>query len=107
MKKNLPEKLEGYSQLLDDVKSILKRGLYKAYQAVDNLKVQTYWQIGERIVREELKYKERADYGRYILKQLAGDLRVNRSDLFSMVQFYRIYPIVHALSGQFPIFNDY
>ncbi|MBT5022661.1 DUF1016 domain-containing protein, partial [Candidatus Woesearchaeota archaeon] len=42
---------------------MLNKGLYKAYKAVDNLKVQTYWQIGERIVREELKYEDRAGYG--------------------------------------------
>lgn len=65
-KENIEEKrleLEGYNQLLVDVKSILQRGLSKAYKAVDNLKVQTYWQIGDRIVREEFVHKERADYG--------------------------------------------
>ncbi|NOQ55723.1 MAG: hypothetical protein GQ477_02850 [Nanohaloarchaea archaeon] len=44
-----------------DIYSILYQGLSKAYKAVDNLKVQTYWQIGERIAREELKHKEGAD----------------------------------------------
>lgn len=36
--------------------------LAKAYKAIDNLKVQTYWQIEERVVREELRHKERADH---------------------------------------------
>ena len=53
--------LDGYGQLLKDIKSILQQGLSKAYKAVDNLKVQTYWQIGERIIREELEHKDRAD----------------------------------------------
>ncbi|MEA2004622.1 MAG: hypothetical protein U9O53_06770 [archaeon] len=51
--------LTGYNNLLADIDSILHQGLSKAYKAVDNLKVQTYWQIGERIVREELRHKER------------------------------------------------
>ena len=50
-----------YQSLLQELQSILSKGLYKAYKAVDNIKVQTYWQLGERIVREELAHKERAD----------------------------------------------
>jgi len=41
--KKLPQKLEDYAAPLNDIKSILQRGLSKAYQAVDNLKDQTYW----------------------------------------------------------------
>ncbi len=97
---NLSAKLEGYDELLHDVKSILKRGLSKAYQAVDNLKVQSYWQIGERIVREELAHKDRADYGERVVETLAADLNASRRVLFQVVQFYRTYPIVQTLSAQ-------
>ncbi|MEA3343383.1 MAG: hypothetical protein U9Q92_04405 [archaeon] len=66
-----------YGLLLNDVKSIIDRGLSKAYKAIDNLKVQTYWQIGERVVREELRHKERADHSRKLVEQdfikLIGD----------------------------------
>lgn len=96
----LPQKLEGYADLLRDIQSILQRGLSKAYQAVDNLKVQTYWQIGERIVREELAHKERADYGKRVIEQLAIDLKISRRLIFEIIQFFRAYPIVHALRAQ-------
>ncbi len=56
-----------YRNLLGEIKSIISKGQYTAYKAVDNIKVQTYWQIGERIVREESKHKERADYGKYFV----------------------------------------
>ncbi len=92
--------LDGYSQLLKDIKSILQQGLSKAYKAVDNLKVQTYWQIGERVVREELEHKERADYGQRVVEHLATDLQMSRSAMFSIVAFYKTYPIVQTLSGQ-------
>ena len=59
-----------YNALLTDIRSILQKGLTKAYKAVDNIKVQTYWQIGERIVREELNQK-RANYGQEIIKNLS------------------------------------
>jgi len=36
---------------------LLEKAKYNAYKAVDNLRVQTYWQIGERIVREELQHQ--------------------------------------------------
>ena len=53
---------ESYRGLLNELRSILDKGQNRAYKAVDNIKVQTYWQIGERIVREEIKNKERAEY---------------------------------------------
>ncbi len=52
-KKELMKPDKDYKILLDDIKSILEKAKYRAYKAADNLRVQTYWQIGERIVREE------------------------------------------------------
>ncbi len=89
-----------YNQILGDIRSILQKGVSKAYKAVDNLKVQTYWQIGERIVRDELEHKGRADYGKQIIEKLAIDLEFSRATMFSIVAFYRTYPIVQTLSGQ-------
>ncbi|MEA3514945.1 MAG: hypothetical protein U9R34_05690 [Nanoarchaeota archaeon] len=40
--KGLPS-FESYTALLKDIKSIIQKGLVKAYKAVDNIKVQTYW----------------------------------------------------------------
>jgi len=91
---------QAYQNLLNEVKGILDKGLYKAYKAVDNIKVQTYWQVGERIIREELKYRDRADYGKYLIEKLTADLNFGRSLLFEIVKFYKTYPIVHALRGQ-------
>jgi len=92
--------LEGYQQVLEDIKFILQRGLGRAYKAVDNLKVQTYWQVGERIVREELQHKERADYGKEIIKGLSSDLKVSERNVYNMVEFYRIYPILQTVSAE-------
>ena len=91
---------EDYYMLLKDIRSILDRGLTKAYKAVDNIRVQIYWQIGERIVREELQHKERADYGEKLIENLAIDLKFSRATMFSIIAFYRTYPIVQTLSGQ-------
>jgi len=93
-------KLEPYNNLLKDIKSILQKGLTKAYKAVDNIKVQTYWQVGERIAREELEHKDRADYGKRVIESLARDIGFSRRSMYEIVQFYKAYPIVHTLSAQ-------
>jgi hypothetical protein len=89
-----------YQNLLDELKSIIAQSQYRAYKAVDNIKVQTYWQLGERIVREELKHKNRADYGKYLIDSLAIDLKIPSRRLYEIVGFYRAYPIVRTVSAQ-------
>jgi len=92
----LPE----YDALLREVRGLLETSRNRAYQAVDNIKVQAYWQVGERIVRAELEHKERADYGKRVVERLAHDLRMARRLLFEIVQFYRTYPLMHTLRAE-------
>ncbi len=98
MNKNL--KNDSYKSLLEELKSIISNGQHRAYKAVDNIKVQTYWQIGERVVREELNSKDRADYGKYLINNLAIDLNISQRLLYQITKFYKAYPIVHALRAQ-------
>ena len=91
--------LENYSFLLHDIKSILDKGLSKAYKAVDNLKVQTYWQVGERIVREEIQ-QQRADYGQQIIKQLSLDLNIHERTMYRILKFYKTYPILTTVLSE-------
>ena len=97
---SLVAKDKDYQSLLVELKSIIAKGQYQAYKAVDNIRVQTYWQIGERIVREEFKHKDRADYGKYLVENLAADLGIGRRDLYRIVKFYRVYEIVGSVSPQ-------
>lgn len=92
--------LEGYKHLLEDIKSILQSGLGKAYKAVDNIKVQTYWQIGERIVREELANEERANYGEELIKKLSIDLNLHERTLYRIWHFYNTYPILTTVLSE-------
>ncbi|MGI6393571.1 MAG: DUF1016 N-terminal domain-containing protein [bacterium] len=94
------ESRESYKNLLGELKSILKSGQLRAYKAVDNIKVQTYWQIGERIVREEFSNRDRAEYGKFLIKQLSKDLLIERQRLYEIVKFYRCFEIVRTVSGQ-------
>ncbi len=92
--------LEEYEIILEDIRSLIEKAQYQAYRAIDNLRVQAYWQVGERIVRSELEHRERADYGKRLIERLALDLVFHRRDLYRMVQFYRTYPIVTSLLSQ-------
>ena len=91
---------ESYTNLLNELKSILSKGQAKAYKTVDNIKVQTYWQIGERIVRDEIENKERADYGKYLVPQISFHLGINKRELYRIIRFYRLYEIVATVSPQ-------
>ncbi len=96
LEKQIPE---GYKTLREDIAYLLEKAKLQAYKAVDNIRVQTYWQIGERIVREELK-EGRADYGSKVIPLLAQDLGFSRTELFRMAEFYKAYPIVAAVPQQ-------
>ena len=46
----------------------------KAVRSVDFCRVRMYWDIGKRIFEEEQEGKDRADYGSYLIKNLADKL---------------------------------
>jgi predicted nuclease of restriction endonuclease-like (RecB) superfamily len=100
MKQTIKTRLENYPELLNELKALLTRTKYQAYKAVDNILVQTYWQIGERVAREELKHQDRANYGKHLIEQLANDLGFSRPVFYKVVQFYKIYSNVLTLSRQ-------
>ena len=73
---------------------------------MDSCRVQMYWHIGRRIFEEEQLGKDRADYGTYLIKNLAKQLEPEYGSGFSVRQlemcrqFYRLYPIANALRSQ-------
>lgn len=59
---------------INEIKKILKDARQKAYTAVNSAMVEAYWEIGRRIVEEEQNGKERAEYGKEIVKNLSKEL---------------------------------
>ena len=55
-----------------EIKEILAHARKKAYSAVNTAMVEAYWNIGKRIVEEEQDGKERAEYGKEIIKKLSN-----------------------------------
>ena len=59
---------------INEIKTILKNARQKAYTAVNSAMVEAYWKIGRRIVEEEQSGRERAEYGKEIIKNLSKEL---------------------------------
>lgn len=83
-----------YHDVLDDIVGLLEQARSAAARSVNTVMTATYWQIGRRIVEDELSGKPRAAYGEGLLDRLAADLTrrfgrgFSRPNLTQMRQFY-------------------
>ena len=66
--------MEISNNYINEIKKILKNARQKAYTAINSAMVEAYWEIGRRIVEEEQRGKERAEYGKEIIKNLSKEL---------------------------------
>ena len=93
-------------KFLSDIRNIIDTARTQAVRSVDFCRVQMYWHMGKRIFEEEQQGKERADYGTYLIKNLAKQLEPEYGSGFSVRQlersrqFYRLYPIASAVRSQ-------
>lgn len=94
-------------ELVSEIRSIIESARANAVRSVDFCRVQMYWQIGRRIVEEEQQGQSRAEYGKYIIKNLSSSLTPEYGSGFGVRQleqarqFYVEYPIANALRSQF------
>ncbi len=91
------------NNILQDIKTIIAQSREQAVRAVDFQRVLMYWHIGERIFVAEQGEQDRAEYGRYLIRELAKQLEPEYGSGFSTRQlercrqFYRLFPIASAL----------
>lgn len=89
--------------LYDTVTKIIEEARNTVYRTANFTMVQAYWNIGKSIVEEEQNGKERAQYGKQVLKDLSKKLTVkykrgfDESNLRHMRNFYQIYQKCDAL----------
>ena len=101
------EGLQLSNKFVSDVRNIIATSRNIAIRTVDFERVLMYWKLGERIFVEEQQGEERAEYGSYLLRNLATAIEPEFGSGFSYRQlafcrqFYRTYPIVNALRSQF------
>ena len=89
-----------YNDLINSVGFLLEKTRREAYSQINQILVKTYWEIGERIAREEFKRKERADYGKKLINRLSEDLEFDKRLLYRMLQFYKLYPILPQVATE-------
>ena len=103
MEENKDNALQAF---VNEIRSIINTARSNAVRSVDFCRVQMYWAIGQRIVEKEQQGKERADYGSYLIRNLAREIEPEFGSGFGVRQlemcrqFYRVYPIANALRSQ-------
>lgn len=92
--------------LYKNIAEILDESRRAAYRAVNFAMTQSYWHIGRIIVEEEQNGKDRAEYGKFLIKELAKRLTENfgkgftATNLKYMRQFFLAFPKGHALRDE-------
>ena len=93
---------------VDDVRTIIEQGKQQAYMSVNASMIETYWHIGERIVKEEQQGSKRAEYGAQIIDFLAERLADEYGESYSprylrsFRQFYALFPDFDIWKSRFP-----
>ncbi len=94
------------NSFLTEIKNIINDARNNAVKSVDFCRVKMYWALGKRIFEEEQQGKDRADYGTYLIKNLASKLEKDYGSGFGVRQlqmcrqFYREYPNANTLYAQ-------
>ena len=102
---SIPEKL------LQDLRGIILKGRAMAYAAAGAVLIDTYWNLGKRIVEEEQNGNKRAEYGSGLLEELAKKLTIEFGAgydvrrLRSYRQFYLFFPQLEIRHTRVPNLN--
>ena len=95
--------MEISDSLFHSVKEIIAQSREKVFRVANSALLLTYWQIGQLIVEDEQKGKDRAEYGKFVLKNLSKKLSLefgkgfDESNLRNMRSFYNTFPIRDTL----------
>jgi len=105
--KKLPSSIDvQYETILGDISNVIDAARRSAARSVNCIMTAAYWLIGRRIVELEQKGKRRAEYGKELIEQLAGDLSARYGRGFSvrnvwqMKAFYLAWPIPQTMSAE-------
>ena len=93
-------------QILSDIRLIIEETRNRVARSINHERTIAYWLIGQRIVEEEQQGKERAIYGKQLIKDLSFHLTneygegFSSTNLWLMRQLYMTFPILHSMSGE-------
>ena len=95
-----------HKDVYSSIKELMDNARNSVAKEVNNILIQTYWEIGRIIVEDEQGNSDRAEYGKQLITDLSKRLTkeygkgFSRSNLQNMRNFYLSYPICQTLSGK-------
>ena len=89
---------ENYNNIRAEIVELLKTARSAAARNVNSIMTATYWEIGRRIVEQELKGEARANYGEQLLELLAKDLTKQFGRGFGNINLWRMRAFYRAWS---------
>lgn len=98
--------LNNENRFYAEISALLKQARSSAYRSVNTIMMQTYWQIGRRIIEQEQNGQSRAGYGDHLITNLSRHLSGAFGKGFSVAhlknirQLYVTFPDFHQLATQ-------
>ena len=95
-----------HKDFYSNIKELMDNARNRVAREVNNILIQTYWEIGRIIVEEEQGNSDRAEYGKQLITDLSKKLTkeygkgFSKSNLFNMRNFYLCFPIFQTVSGK-------
>jgi len=89
---------DNYNNIRAEIVELLRAARSTAARNVNSIMTATYWEIGRRIVEQELKGEARANYGEQLLELLAKDLTKQFGRGFGNINLWRMRAFYRAWS---------
>ena len=89
---------DNYNNIRAEIVELLKAARSIASRNVNSIMTATYWEIGRRIVEQELRGEARANYGEQLLEFLAKDLTKQFGRGFGNINLWRMRAFYRAWS---------
>ncbi|MCL1856505.1 MAG: PDDEXK nuclease domain-containing protein [Kiritimatiellaeota bacterium] len=93
-------------RFFNEIAALLTTARSSTYRVVNAIMVETYWNVGRRIVEQEQNGNVRADYGDYLISGLSRHLTdifgkgFSEANLKNMRQFYATFPHLKQFASQ-------
>ena len=95
-----------HQDVYNNIKQLMDQARNKMSREINNILIQTYWEIGRIIVEDEQGNSDRAEYGKKLIEDLSKRLTkeygkgFSKSNLFNMRNFYLSFPIFQTVPGK-------
>ena len=85
-----------YEELRDHVSELMREGHLQSKQASERERVDTYWHVGDSIIKHISRRPGDSGYGDQIVANLASDLNLGTTRLYQLLAFRRAFSNLHS-----------